>query len=186
MSLWAILLVSLGVSMDAFAVAVSAGAAFKRFKISQALLMALFFGGFQTLMPLIGWLGGNSCKHLIESVDHWIAFVLLLFVGGKMMYESFQPDDAGQDNNPFQLKMLILLALATSIDALAVGVSFSFINVPLLFPVTMMGLITFMMALAGNYIGRGFGHLFEKKCEFAGGLIIVLIGGKIIFDHLCG
>jgi putative Mn2+ efflux pump MntP len=186
MSFWEILLISFGVSMDAFAVAVSAGTSHRLFRFRQALLMALFFGGFQTIMPLLGWCGGYSCKHLIETFDHWVAFVLLLLVGGKMMYESVQHDDKNDNtnNNSFKIGLLFVLALATSIDALAVGVSLSFVNVPLFLPVTMMGIITFFMALLGTYIGRAFGHLFEKKCEFAGGLIIVIIGGKIIFDHL--
>ena len=185
MSFLEILLVSFGVAMDAFAVSVSAGVAAKKIKLRQALLMGAFFGGFQVLMPLIGWCGGNACKQLVESFADWAAFTLLVLVGGKMIYEACGKKAEGEEPaDPFKLKILFILALATSIDALAVGVTFSFVNVPLLLSVSMMGLVTFIASVAGVYIGELFGHLFERKFEFAGGLVIILIGVKILIEHL--
>ena len=185
MSFLEILLVSFGVAMDAFAVSVSAGVVVKKIKFRQALLMGAFFSGFQILMPLIGWCGGNACKQFIEAFDHWAAFVLLGLVGGKMIYEACQPKEEGDEPaDPFNLKILFIMALATSIDALAVGVTFSFVNVPLLLSVSMRGIVTFIASVAGVYIGRLFGHLFERKFEFAGGLVIILIGVKILIEHL--
>jgi putative Mn2+ efflux pump MntP len=185
MSFLEILLVSFGVAMDAFAVSVSAGVVVKKINFRQALLLGVFFGGFQVLMPLIGWCGGNACKQFIELFDHWAAFFLLALVGGKMIYEACKPKEADDETaDPFNLKILFVMALATSIDALAVGVSFSFVNVPLLLSVSMMGLVTFIASVAGVYIGGIFGHLFERKFEFAGGLVIILIGVKILLEHL--
>jgi putative Mn2+ efflux pump MntP len=185
MSFLEILLVSFGVAMDAFAVSVSAGVVVKKIKFRQALLIGVFFGGFQVLMPLIGWSGGNACKQFIESFDHWAAFTLLVLVGGKMLYEACgKKEEDEEPADPFKLKILFIMALATSIDALAVGVTFSFVNVPLLLSVSMMGIVTFIFSIAGVYIGGLFGHLFERKFEFAGGLVIILIGVKILIDHL--
>jgi putative Mn2+ efflux pump MntP len=185
MSFLEILLISFGVAMDAFAVSISAGVVVKKIKLRHALLAGVFFGGFQVLMPLIGWCGGSLFKQFIESFDHWAAFGLLSLVGGKMIYEAFQKDEAdAEPKDPFNLKLMFVMALATSIDALAVGVSFSFINVPLLLSVSMMGIVTFICSVAGVYIGGFFGHLFEKKFEFIGGAIIILIGLKILIEHL--
>jgi putative Mn2+ efflux pump MntP len=185
MSFLEILLISFGVAMDAFAVSISAGVVVKQVKLRHALLAGAFFGGFQILMPLIGWCGGSLCKQFIETFDHWAAFALLTLVGGKMIYEALKKDEANAEpQNPFNLKLMFVMALATSIDALAVGVTFSFINVPLLLSVSMMGIVTFICSVAGVYIGGFCGHLFEKKFEFIGGAIIILIGLKILIEHL--
>ena len=158
MSFLEILLVSFGVAMDAFAVSVSAGVVVKKIKFRQALLMGAFFSGFQILMPLIGWCGGNACKQFIEAFDHWAAFVLLGLVGGKMIYEAFQLDDAEKADNPLKTSVLLVLGIATSIDALAVGVTFAMIKVAIITPTIIIGLVTFILSLAGVYIGDAFGH----------------------------
>lgn len=177
-----IVLIAVALSMDAFAVSVSSGIAIQRLKIRHALLIASFFGAFQAFMPVLGWLAGKWAKRLIESIDHWIAFGLLLLVGIKMIHEARQNNPS--TFNPLKIHILFLLAISTSIDALAVGITLSFIEVRLIQPVLVIGLVTFTLSFLGTYIGNFFGHIFEKKLEIIGGLILILIGVNILISHL--
>lgn len=183
------ILLGLGLAMDAFAVSVSKGLSMTKVKKKTAFLIALFFGGFQALMPFIGFLLGIGFQQYIESVDHWIAFALLTFIGGKMIYESFHSNnevDNGTDKPP-KIKELIILAFATSIDALAVGVTFAFLGYNIskaTCSVSIIGVVTFIISLIGVYIGNFFGAKYKNKAEFVGGLILVLIGLKILLEGL--
>lgn len=183
-----LLLIALGLSMDAFAVAVASGATMKRLHLPNALKMGLFFGGFQALMPALGWLAGLGMKSFISGVDHWIAFGLLGVIGGKMLYEAFkikeEEDCGGAKTCPFDTGTLTVLAIATSIDALAVGVTFAALAVSIVTPVLVIGAITFAMSVAGVRLGSSGGHFFEHKMEAAGGVILIAIGFKILFEHL--
>ncbi len=170
--------------MDAFAVSVTSGVTIKHLKIHHALKIAFFFGLFQAIMPVIGWLAGLSLRMFIENIDHWIAFVLLSFIGSKMIYESRK---IGKDKNvedPLNIFVLLVLSIATSIDALAVGITFAALNITIAEPVIIIGVITFILCLAGVYIGDRIGHLFESKMELAGGTILIFIGVKILAEHL--
>ncbi|MGN1138695.1 MAG: manganese efflux pump MntP family protein [Ruminococcus sp.] len=182
-------LLGVGLAMDAFAVSVSKGLSMTKVKKKSALLIALFFGGFQALMPFAGFLLGIGFQQYIESVDHWIAFALLAFIGGKMIYESFksESDDDTVIDKPLKISELVLMAFATSIDALAVGVTFAFLGYNILqagCSVSIIGIVTFIISLAGVYIGNFFGSKYKNKAEFAGGLILVLIGAKILLEGL--
>jgi len=181
-----ILLIALGLAMDAFAVSVASGATMKKLEIKNALKMGLFFGGFQTFMPVIGWFAGIGMKTYITGWDHWVAFGLLLFVGGKMIYESIiiKEDECSGKNCPFDTGVLFILAVATSIDALAVGITFSVLSISILLPVVTIGVVTFVLSVAGVQIGVKGGHFFEHKIEIAGGVILLLIGFKILLGHL--
>lgn len=187
MDLLSVIGIGIGLSMDAFAVSITSGFVSKNLKFYQALRMALFFGGFQFLMPVIGWFAGLTIRDFIFSFDHWLAFILLAFIGGKMIFESFQiekTEKEAEKKNPMALPNLFILAIATSIDALAVGLSLSFIKVPIVFPSILIGVITFCISLAGVFIGKKFGHLFEKRMELIGGLVLIGIGVKILIEHL--
>ena len=184
MDIITILLIAIGLSMDAFAVSVTSGFAVERLRIKHAFRMALFFGGFQFLMPILGWFTGLSLKDLITGIDHWVAFVLLFFIGAKMIYESTKMESEKGTGNAFKLGTLFLLAIATSIDALAVGISLSFLNVAIVSPSIVIGVVTFLLTFAGVYIGKKFGHFFESKLEIAGGLILIGLGFKILIQHL--
>ena len=190
MKLLEILFIALGLSMDAFAVAVASGATMKRLHLPNALKMGIFFGGFQALMPVLGWAAGLSMKAFMAGWDHWIAFGLLSVVGGKMLYESFEIKEeeacGGPRTCPFDTGTLTVLALATSIDALAVGLTFSMLQVSIIAPVLVIGLVTFLMSVAGVKIGAAGGHFFENKMEAAGGIILIGIGLKILLGHLAG
>ena len=188
MKLLEILFIALGLSMDAFAVAVASGATMKRLHLPNALKMAVFFGGFQALMPVLGWAAGLSMKSIIAGWDHWIAFGLLAAVGGKMIYEAFEikkEEECGKDKTcPFDTGTLTVLAIATSIDAQAVGLTFSLLQVSIIAPALIIGVVTFFMSVAGVKLGSAGGHFFENKMEIAGGLLLIGIGFKILFDHL--
>ena len=177
-----LLLIALGLSMDAFAVSVCKGLSVKRLRPRHALLAGLYFGGFQFLMPLLGWLLGYSFEELITSVDHWIAFVLLSLIGGNMIRESFSEDE--ELNDDFGVKTMLLLAIATSIDALAVGITFAFLSVKILPAAGTIGVTTFLLSVAGIYIGRAFGAKYKAGAERVGGCILILIGLKILLEHL--
>jgi putative Mn2+ efflux pump MntP len=183
-----ILFIALGLSMDAFAVAVASGATMKRLEVANALKMGVFFGGFQAIMPVIGWFAGIGMKSYISEVDHWIAFALLSLVGGKMLYESFkieEEENCGAGKTcPFDTGTLTVLAIATSIDALAVGLTFSMLQVSIAAPVLVIGLVTFVLSVAGVKIGTKGGHFFEHKMEAAGGIVLIIIGIKILLEHL--
>lgn len=175
---------SLGLAADAFAVAVSSGLAIKHMKVNKALKIALFFGGFQALMPLIGWLFGLTFSFLITPIDHWIAFGLLSFIGGKMIYESLQSEECQKKFNPLDTGTLIALSVATSIDALAVGIGFAVLKTSIGPVVSAIGFITFFVVFAGVFIGHKCGNLFGKKIEFLGGGILIAIGSNILWSHL--
>ncbi len=184
MKLWTILFIAVGLAMDAFAVSVVTGSVYKDFKIRHALRMALFFGGFQAIMPVVGFLAGLGLVNYIAPYDHWVAFALLFFVGGKMIYESFRIEAAEKNRNPANLPVLLLLSFATSIDALAVGITLSLLKAPVGLAVTIIGLVTFGLSYGGVYLGKRFGHFFESKIEIIGGLILIAIGIKIVIEHL--
>lgn len=184
MNTLSILFIAIGLAMDAFAVSISSGITINRLKLRHAILIASFFGTFQAVMPIIGWLGGSSIASYIEKFDHWIAFILLLFIGSKMIYEAYKIEEADENRDPLNIYILFLMSIATSIDALAVGLSFAILKVTVIYPAMIIGIVTFFMSLAGVYIGERFGHLFEKKMEIAGGIILILIGTKILLQHL--
>lgn len=186
MGVFELSLIAVGLSMDAFAVAVCKGLGMKKLNHRQALLIALFFGGFQALMPLVGWALGMQFQHYIETLDHWIAFILLGFIGGKMIWDAFRPDekDCCEGEDILDIKELFMLAIATSIDALAVGITFAFLQVDIVFAVSLIGLITFVLAFAGVIIGNKFGSRYEKPAAITGGLVLILIGLKILLEHL--
>lgn len=180
-----LILLSVGLAMDAFAVAICKGLNMRRINYKNALILALFFGGFQALMPLIGWLLGKQFEQYITSVDHWIAFILLLIIGIQMIVEAFKKEDEKEeDADKLNLKEYFMLAVATSIDALAVGISLAFLNVSLVKSISFIGIITFVLSFAGVFIGNKFGVRFKKKAEIAGGVILNLIALKILLEHL--
>lgn len=175
-------LIAVGLSMDAFAVSVCKGLSVKKVGVKHAALAGLYFGGFQFLMPVIGYLLGFRFESVIETVDHWVAFVLLAFIGGNMIKESF--GKAEELNDDFGVKTMLLMAVATSIDALAVGITFAFLEVQILPAAGLIGVTTFLLSFAGIYIGNVFGARYKSKSELAGGIILVLIGVKILLEHL--
>jgi manganese efflux pump family protein len=179
-----ILFLALGLAMDAFAVSIVTGSVYRELHIRHALRMALFFGGFQAVMPLVGSLAGIGLKTYIQPYDHWIAFGLLAFVGGKMIYEAFEIKSAEKNLDPSNLLILLVLSVATSIDALAVGVTLSLLTNSIALAVLVIGVITFGLSYAGVTIGKRFGHFFESKIEVVGGLVLIAIGLKILFGDL--
>jgi len=179
-----IILIALGLSMDAFAVSISSGLAIKNLKINNAFIIAASFGLFQAVMPLLGWIAGLSLRYLITEIDHWVAFILLSFIGCKMIYESFRLDPSRKKIDPTNLYVLLILSIATSIDALVVGISFAFIKIFIITTIIIIGTVTFLLSFVGVYVGNRFGNFSEKKIEALGGLILIGIGIKILFDHL--
>lgn len=184
MELATIFLIAIGLAMDAFAVSVVTGSVYRELHVRHVLRMALFFGGFQAVMPVIGFLAGLGFRDYISSYDHWIAFGLLAFVGGKMVYESVKIESAEKNLDPSNLLILLALAVATSIDALAVGITLSLLDTPIAVDATVIGLVTFVLSYAGVAIGKRFGHFFESRIEVFGGLILVAIGVQILVEHL--
>ena len=183
-----LLLMGVGLSMDAFAVSICKGLSMRKVNKKQCLVIGLFFGGFQALMPFIGWVLGSQFEQYITSIDHWIAFILLGFIGGKMVVEAIrEKDDAvevGKMDPPLDLKEMFILAIATSIDALAVGITFAFLQVPIVEAISIIGITTFVISVIGVYVGNFFGNRYKKKAELAGGMILILIGLKILLEHL--
>lgn len=181
-------LIGIGLSMDAFAVSVCKGLSMTRVNRRHCLIIGLFFGGFQALMPFLGWLVGTAFADHVAALDHWIAFVLLAYIGGKMIFEALQEgsktEEAAQSDPPLDLKELLLLAIATSIDALAVGVTFAFSGNPILPSIAIIGVTTFVISVGGVFVGNQFGTRYEKKATLAGGVILVLIGLKILLEGL--
>ena len=175
-------LIAVGLSMDAFAVSVCKGLSVKKLCPRHVLLAGLYFGGFQFLMPVLGWLLGYRFEALITSIDHWIAFGLLALIGGNMIKESFS--DAEELSDDFGVKTMLLMAVATSIDALAVGITFAFLSVRILPAAGLIGVTTFLISAAGIGIGHAFGARFESGAERLGGVILILIGLKILLEHL--
>jgi len=184
MDLLTLLLIAVGLAMDAFAVSVASGMTIANLKIRHAVRISLFFGGFQALMPVVGWLAGLTLKDYIAEFDHWVAFGTLAFLGCKMIYEAhFLPDD-DRCRASIDYAVLLGLAVATSIDALAVGVTFAVLNVAVVTPVVVIGLVTFLMSYAGVMIGKRFCNFPSAKVEILGGLILIAIGLKILVEHL--
>lgn len=179
-----ITVIALGLAMDAFAVSITSGLTIKNLKIKYAFRIALFFGLFQAFMPLIGWLAGLSLKDFISGFDHWIAFGLLCFIGCRMIYESIKIESSEREINQLNVYFLLVLSVATSIDALAVGISFAFLMISIVTPIIVIGIVTFLLSFIGVFIGNRVGHFFEGKFEIIGGLILIGIGIKILIEHL--
>lgn len=178
-------LVGLGLSMDAFAVSLSKGMSVDKLNSRYAAIIALFFGGFQAIMPFLGWLLGKQFEGYISRVDHWVAFGLLAFIGGKMIYEIYQKDRCpAKDGNTLNIKELLILAVATSIDALAVGISFAFLRIPIIPAILLIGIITYVVSFLGVFIGHKTGTKLKSKAELVGGIVLILIGIKILWEHL--
>ena len=182
MRLYELFIIAVSLSMDAFAVSVCKGLSVERPRLSHCLTCGGWFGAFQALMPLLGWLLGSRFEELIRSVDHWVAFFLLLVIGGNMIKESRSEAEGLSDD--FGFKTMLLLAVATSIDALAVGISFAFLSVDILPAALLIGCTTFLLSAAGCYIGRAFGAKYKSGAELTGGIILILIGLKILLEHL--
>lgn len=189
MSLFIVLfLMGVGLSMDAFAVSICKGLAMRKVNKKQAFVIGLFFGGFQALMPFIGWALGSQFESYITSIDHWIAFVLLVVIGGNMVKEAVSEkvgeDEVEQMDPPLDIKEMFILAIATSIDALAVGITFAFLNYPIVEAITIIGITTFVISIIGVYVGNFFGSKYKKRAEIVGGVILILLGVKILLEHL--
>ncbi|MCD8025519.1 MAG: manganese efflux pump MntP family protein [Clostridiales bacterium] len=182
MSFWELFIIAVGLSMDAFAVSICKGLSVNKLKFKHAMIVGLYFGGFQAAMPLLGYFLGRQFEWLITSVDHWIAFVLLALIGANMIRESFgKPDEL---NDSFSFKTMLPLAVATSIDALAVGVTFACLSIEIAPAVSLIGITTFVLSAIGIKIGNVFGVKFKSKAEFVGGAALILMGIKILLEHL--
>lgn len=188
MSFLVLLGIAVGLAMDTFAVAIGLGCSPRGLSRRQSFRLAFHFGLFQCVMPIIGWAAGTRVEAHIRSFDHWVAFGLLAFVGGKMILESFRPatEGAGREDDPTRGHRLILLSVATSIDALAVGLSLAVLEVKIVFPAVVIGLVSFGLTLLGARIGRMVGKAVGRRAEMAGGIVLVLIGIKILAEHLGG
>ena len=188
MGLIELFLIAVGLSMDAFAVSVCKGLAMPKCTFKKAAIVGLWFGGFQALMPFVGWLLGSQFQKYITSIDHWIAFILLGFIGGKMMIEAVrewnEEEVVDVMDAPIDHKNMLVLAVATSIDALAVGITFAFLGTPIVEAITIIGITTMVISIAGVVVGNFFGSRYKSKAEFIGGLILVLLGLKILLEHL--
>ncbi len=182
MGIFELLFLAVGLAMDAFAVSVCKGLSAKEYRLRHSLTAGAYFGGFQALMPLLGWLLGSQFESVIKSVDHWIAFGLLGLIGANMVREAF--GKAEEVNASFSPKAMLPLAVATSIDALAVGVTFAFLDVNIWLAVALIGGVTFAISAAGVKVGNVFGARFQSKAELAGGIILILLGVKILIEHL--
>lgn len=187
-----IFMTGIGLSMDAFAVSLAKGICLKEDEFKNSFKVALFFGGFQALMPLLGWWVGRYFESYIKSFDHWIAFILLALIGGKMLIEAIKDLKSSEDDNiptecerdEFSYKKLTILAIATSIDALAVGVSFAFLNVSIIPSITIIGITTFVLSFFAVFLGKKLGEYMQSYAEIIGGIILIFIGAKILFEHL--
>ena len=184
MGLLEIVLIAVCLSMDAFAVSITIGLSVDKPKIKEFLLPGIYFGSFQALMPLLGYLSGSYFANRIQNLDHWVAFVLLGAIGGKMIKESFSQKEENLAENPFQIFKMLLLAIATSIDALAVGITFAFFEINILHAIIIIGITTFCISTGGVKIGNIFGTKFQSKAEFIGGAILIALGFKILIEHL--
>lgn len=183
-------LLAIGLAMDCFAVSIASGILLKQIRIYPMLQMAFLFGFFQGLMPIFGWFAATQFSHLVESIDHWIAFGILAFLGGRMIIDSFKEEEKKHNYNPAKLRTAITLAIATSIDAMAVGISFACVGIKhfqeLIFPINIIGLVSFILSIVGLLIGICFGKTIAKhlKAELWGGIILLCIGIKILIEHL--
>lgn len=183
MDLIELFLIAVGLSMDAFAVSVCKGLAMPKCTFKKAAIVGLWFGGFQALMPAIGYILGAQFQEAIASIDHWIAFVLLALIGGNMIHEALDNDEEEADAS-LNVKTMFLLAVATSIDALAIGITFAFLKVNIIPAVCFIGIVTFIISFAGVKIGNVFGARYKNKAEIVGGIILILLGLKILLEHL--
>jgi manganese efflux pump family protein len=179
-----IVLIAFGLAMDAFAVSIANGLTIKGNRKQAALLTGVFFGGFQMLMPVIGWAIGLSLQGIITGIDHWIAFGLLAFIGSKMIYEALKNNGEEPTEKTLKIHTLLTLAVATSIDALMVGLSFAFLQTSILLPVAIIGFVTFLLSFFGFYFGCYLGKKLGHRIEIIGGLILILIGLRILLEHL--
>lgn len=183
MGLFELFILAVGLSMDAFAVSVCKGLAMPRISVKKAAIVGLWFGGFQALMPAAGYLLGSRFRESITAVDHWIAFILLGIIGGNMIREACS-GECEMENDSLDIKTMFLLAVATSIDALAVGITFAFLKVNIAAAVSFIGVTTFVISAAGVKIGNIFGTKYKSKAELAGGIILIVLGAKILLEHL--
>lgn len=183
MGLIELFLIAVGLSMDAFAVSVCKGLAMPKCTFKKAAIVGLWFGGFQALMPAIGYILGAQFQEAIASIDHWIAFVLLALIGGNMIHEALDNDEEEADAS-LDVKTMFLLAVTTSIDALAIGITFAFLKVNIIPAVCFIGIVTFIISFAGVKIGNVFGARYKNKAEIVGGVILILLGLKILLEHL--
>lgn len=176
-------ILAVGLSMDAFAVSICKGLSVRKLKPRHAVICGAYFGGFQALMPVIGWLLGRQFEVLIKSIDHWIAFALLVLIGANMIREAVKNEEENL-NDSFSPRTMLALAVATSIDALAVGVTFAFLDVEIVPAVSMIGVTTFVLSAVGVKIGNVFGAKYKSKAELVGGIVLVVMGVKILIEHL--
>lgn len=184
MSVLEILILAVGLSMDAFAVSICKGLAVKRIDLKKAGIVGLWFGGFQALMPMIGYFLGTRFSGAIQSVDHWVAFILLSLIGANMIREALSRDeDAGRDSGSLSVKTMLMLAVATSIDALAAGITFAFLDVDIALAAGMIGCTTCIISMAGAKVGSVFGTKYKSKAELTGGVMLILLGLKILLEH---
>ena len=183
MKLYEIIFISIGLAMDAFAVSACKGLSMKKINWKNLIIIALYFGIFQAFMPIIGYFLGNTFSLVVQKIDHWIAFILLGAIGANMIKES-RDDELEKRNDNVDFKTMVVLAIATSIDALAVGVTFAFFEVNLLLAITIIGVITVILSMIGVFIGNKFGDKFQNKAELTGGIILIIIGLKILLEHL--
>ncbi len=183
MSLVELFLLAVGLSMDAFAVSICKGLSMKKMDVKKMVIVGIYFGGFQALMPALGYLLGVSFRDMISAIDHWIAFILLSLIGIGMIREACSDEEDKVDDS-VTVKVMVPLAVATSIDALAAGVTFAFLNVSILWAVSFIGVITFTFSMIGVKVGNVFGTRYQKKAEISGGIILILLGTKILLEHL--
>ena len=183
MGLFEVIVISIGLAMDAFAVSVCKGLSMKKINWKNAIIIALYFGVFQAFMPILGYILGTSFNEVVKNVDHWIAFILLLAIGLNMIKES-RDDELEKRNDKIDFKTMVVLAIATSIDALAVGITFAFLETNVMLSVIIIGIITFILSIIGVKIGNKFGDKFQNKAELTGGIILILIGLKILLEHI--
>ena len=183
MKITELILISVSLAMDAFAVSICKGLSMKKMNWKKAIIIGLYFGIFQALMPTIGYFLGSKFYYLVRNIDHWIVFILLLFIGLNMFIDSFS-NETENNNEDIDVKTMLILSLATSIDALAVGITFAFLDVNIVFAFFIIGIITLILSIIGVKIGNKFGSKYEAKAQIVGGLILILIGLKILLEHL--
>lgn len=184
MDIFSIVLIAFGLAMDCFAISITSGMTVEKARIRDAAKMGLFFGLFQAGMPVLGWLAGSGLAELVSGVDHWIVLGILGFIGSKMIYEAVKKEEDLKKINPFGIYVLLIFSIATSIDALAVGVSFAFLGVTIIIPVIVIGAVTLLLSFIGVFAGDRFGQIFKNKVKILGGLILIGIGLKIFIEDI--
>ena len=184
MGLFEIIIIAFGLSMDALAVSITLGLSIEKLKIKECVIPGIYFGTFQAFMPLIGYFASLNFSNQIQHLDHWVAFVLLGFIGGKMIKDSFEKKQERTNENSFKFVKMLLLAIATSIDALMVGITFAFFEINIFKTITIIGLTTFVISIYGVIMGKVFGIFLKSKAEFIGGFVLVLLGIKILIEHI--